>query len=99
MNGFSPPLEATITRADGWLFRWHATYTDGLFFLEARDFAITRRGILRKARRRLARMQRRIERRANAETVTADGMPSRGAHTHVPPPRPSVPTEPGTGSP
>lgn len=63
--------EAEITGPHGRLGTWHATYTEGVFILELGDVALTRRGIERKARRLLARIQRAQAARDNATTIKA----------------------------
>jgi hypothetical protein len=50
--------EATITGPHGLVLRYHAAYTADCFHLERGHFALTRKGIERKARRHLARLQR-----------------------------------------
>jgi hypothetical protein len=54
------PPTATITGPHG-IFRYHASYTDGIFCVEGGSIALTRKGIERKARRVLRKLQRERE--------------------------------------
>jgi hypothetical protein len=49
------PPTATITGPHG-IFRYHASYTDGIFCVEGGSIALTRKGIERKARRVLRKL-------------------------------------------
>jgi hypothetical protein len=55
-----PAPTATITGPHG-IFRYHASYTDGIFCVEGGSIAITRKGIERKARRVLRKLRRERE--------------------------------------
>lgn len=64
------PPEAVITGPSGWVFRYHAMYTDGMFIVERGDFGFTRKAIDRKVRRMLKRLAHDRERQANATRLT-----------------------------
>jgi hypothetical protein len=64
------PPTATITGPHGIFFRYHARYTDGVFIVEGGSIALTRKGIERKARRVLRKLQRNRERHEQATVLT-----------------------------
>lgn len=57
---------ATITAPSGFPWLWHAAYTDGVFNVQLGHLAFTKRGIERKARRTLKRLDRDQQRSAQA---------------------------------
>lgn len=52
------PPEATITGPYPGPFRYYASYMDGIFHIDHGSFALTRKGIERKANRVLRRLRR-----------------------------------------
>jgi hypothetical protein len=63
-------VEATIVGPSGiGPFRWYASYTNGIMKCEGGSHAFTRRGIERRARRVIRRLERQNARWANATTL------------------------------
>lgn len=60
-------IVATITGPNGWFYPYHASYRVGVGLCESGSLAWTRRGIERKARRVIRRLER--QQRAQREAT------------------------------
>jgi hypothetical protein len=70
MRNAPATIKATITGPNGRLWPYHATYTIGIGHSEGGDLAWTRKGIQRKARRTIRRLQRQQRTHNARRTIT-----------------------------